>query len=180
MAIVQMTAKTLNAIHGWGANPHALQFQAEFDPSIVNVIPKVLPGMVVRLNSAGKYVVGLGTVNCMPLFTFRGSDDLGVADLASGDPAADAGNWVSMLTGKALALPAKGAFELTSTAIVPNTQYPPNTYLGSDLSGANAGLLRPGTLGVDMCCGIVSRGLVNNGYGKTAVAFWPNDYPVYP
>jgi len=81
-------------------------------------------------------------------------------------------------TGQALALVAVGAYELVSTAFVAGS-YPPNTPLTANKSGSAApGKLRSGTLYTNMIVGIVSRGVVDNGYGKNALAFWP--CPVFP
>ena len=46
------------------------------------------------------------------------------------------------------------------------------------MGSADAGKLDVGTLYTDMIVGIVSRGVVDNGYGHDAVAFWP--FPVFP
>ena len=71
-----------------------------------------------------------------------------------------------------MALVATGAYELTSTEFVADT-YAPNDALTSDTAGANAGLLKKGTMYTDMIVGIVSRGQVDNGYGFDSIAFWP-------
>lgn len=169
----QMTAFTLNALKGW-PQPAAVDFHTEFDPAISDV---VLPGSVVHLNSSGQYVLGVGTEAVMPLFMFNGSDDPDVQN-DGGDPATEKGVWVPINpTGQAMSLVAIGAYELVSTAFVAGT-YHPNDPLTSDLSGGNAGLLKVGVLYTDMVVGIVSRGVVDNGYGYDAVAFWP--FPVFP
>jgi hypothetical protein len=77
-----------------------------------------------------------------------------------------------------MALVATGAYELASTAFVAGT-YTPNMPLTSPLApSANAGLLQEGTIGTDMIVGLVSRGVVDNGYGYDAIAFWP--CPIFP
>jgi hypothetical protein len=51
--------------------------------------------------------------------------------------------------------------------------------LTANKSGSAApGKLRSGTINTNMIVGIVSRGVVDNGYGKNALAFWP--CPIFP
>ncbi len=170
-----MTANTLNALKGW-PQPAAVDFHTEFDATIVDV---VLPGSVVHLNSNGFYELGVGTLPVMPLFMFNGSDDPDVVNEA-GDPATEKGVWVPINpTGQAMSLVAVGAYELVSTSFVSGT-YNPNDPLTSPLTGGNAGLLVVGTLWTDCICGLVSRGVVDNGYGFDAVAFWPIFLPPNP
>jgi len=172
----QMTEHTLNALKGW-PQPAAVDFHTEFDPSVAAILDPVPPGSVVHLNVAGKYILGVGTLSVMPLFMFNGSDDPDVVNQA-GDPSTQRGVFVPISpTGQAMALVAVGAYELVSTAFVPGT-YNPNDKLTSDLAGANAGKLKVGVIHTDMIVGVVSRGVVDNGYGFDAVAFWP--FPVFP
>ena len=169
----QMTANTLNALKGW-PQPAAVDFHTEFDASVTT---EVLPGSVVHLNDEGKYELGVGTEAVMPLFMFNGSNDPDVVN-EGGDPATEKNVWVAINpTGQAMSLVAIGAYELVSTAFVSGT-YNPNDPLTSDLTGDNAGKLDVGTLYTDMIVGFVSRGVVDNGYGHDAVAFWP--FPVFP
>jgi len=169
----QMTANTLNALKGW-PQPAAVDFHTEFAESISSV---VLAGSVVHLNASGKYELGVGTDSVMPLFTFNNSDDPDVVN-EGGDPATEKGVWVAINpTGQAMALVAVGPYELVSTAYVDGA-YEPNDPLTSDKAGADAGKLKVGTLYTDMIVGLVSRGVVDNGYGHNAVAFWP--HPVFP
>lgn len=169
----QMTAKTLNALKGWPA-PAAVDFHTEFSPDIED---EVLPGSVVHLDNDGRYALGLGTDAVMPLFMFNGSLDPDVVN-EGGDPATEKGVWVPINpTGQAMSLVAVGAYELVSTAFV-EANYDPNDPLTSDTTGDDAGLLQAGTLYTDMICGFVSRGVIDNGYGHEALAFWP--FPVFP
>ena len=169
----QMTANTLNALKGW-PQPAAVDFHTEFAASVTD---EVLPGSVVHLNSDGKYELGVGTDPVMPLFMFNGSLDPDVVN-EGGDPATEKGVFIAINpTGQAMALVAVGAYELVSTAFVAGT-FNPNDALTSPDSGADAGKLDVGTLYTDMIVGIVSRGVVDNGYGHDAVAFWP--FPVFP
>ena len=168
-----MTAYTLNALKGW-PQPAAVDFHTEFASTISSV---VLAGSVVRLNSAGKYELGVGTNAVMPMFVFNNSDDPDVVNEAP-DAATEKGAYVPINpTGQAMALVAVGAYELVSTAYV-DADYSPNDPLTAATTGANAGKLVAGTLYTDMIVGIVSRGVVDNGYGHLALAFWP--FPVFP
>lgn len=165
---------TLDALKGW-PSPYALDYTTEVDPSVTT---EIRPGSVVRLNSSGRYVLGVGTTRAMPLFMLGSSHDFDVMNYG-GNPATDKRNWVAVApTGQATALPATGAYELVSTEFVTGQTYTPNTPLTSPSSGANAGKLMPGTMYTDMIVGLVSRGIVDNGYGFDAVAFWP--HPVFP
>lgn len=168
-----MTSKTLNALKGW-PQPAAVDFNTEFDPDITS---EVLPGSVVHLDSDGRYALGVGTLSVMPLFMFNGSNDPDVKNEAP-DAATEKDAWIPISpTGQAMALVAVGAYELVSTAFVSGT-YNPNDPLTSPTGGNDAGKLEVGTLYTDMVVGIVSRGVVDNGYGHDAVAFWP--FPVFP
>lgn len=173
----QMTANTLNALKGW-PQMNAVDYHAPFDPTIPAGDLPVLAGSVVSLSTGGKFVLGVGTQARMPMFLFNNSDDPDVQN-DGGDASTTPGVWIPMApTGQAMALVAIGAYELVSTAFVAGS-YPPNTPLTAGLSGgANPGKLKPGVLYDDMIVGITSRGVVDNGYGKSAVAFWP--FPVFP
>jgi len=172
-----MTANTLNALKGW-PQMHAVDYHTEFDSGIPSGDLPVLAGSVVSLNSSGNYILGVGTASVMPLFLFNSSDDPDVSN-DGGDASTDAGVFIPISpTGQAMALVAVGAYELVSTAYV-DASYSPNDPLTADLSGgSNPGKLKAGTLYTDMIVGIVSRGVVDNGYGKNALAFWP--FPVFP
>ena len=175
----KMTANTLNALKGW-PQMNAVDYHASFDSSIPSGDLPVLAGTVVSLNSSGNYILGVGTDNVMPLFLFNNSDDPDVVN-DGGDAATEAGVWVPIMpTGQAMALVATGAYELVSTAYVPaGGPYLPNTPLTADKSGGgDPGKLQAGTIYTDMIVGIVSRGVVDNGYGSNAVAFWP--FPIFP
>jgi hypothetical protein len=170
-----MTAKTLNALKGW-PQPAAVDFHTEFSANAAAYLP-VLAGSVVHLNAGGQYEPGVGSLAVMPLFMFNSSDDPDVVNEGP-DPATEKGAYIPINpTGQAMALVAIGAYELVSTAFVAGT-YNPNDPLTSAASGANTGKLAVGTLYRDMIVGIVSRGVVDNGYGYDAVAFWP--FPVFP
>lgn len=172
MTRLQMTANTLNALKGW-PSMHAVDFTAALDPDIPSEDLPVLAGSVVSLNSSGNYILGVGTSNVMPLFYFPNSDDPDVQN-DGGDASTTRGVFVPIApTGQAVSLVAIGAYELVSTAFVAGS-YPPNTPLTANKSGsATPGKLRAGTINTHMIVGLVSRGIVDNGYGHNALAFWP-------
>jgi len=173
----QMTANTLNALKGW-PQMNAVDYHAELDSGIPGADLPVLAGAVVQLNATGNFILGVGTDSVMPLFLFNSSDDPDVSN-DGGGASTDAGVFVPISpTGQAMALVAVGAYELVSTAYVA-AAYAPNDPLTADKSGGgNPGLLQGGTMYTDMIVGLVSRGVVDNGYGKNALAFWP--CPVFP
>jgi hypothetical protein len=176
----QMTDRTLHIAKGLNSID-TLDFTAALSSTISSGSLPVPAGAVVSLNSSGELILGVGNTKVMPLFMFNSSDDP-AASSDGGDPATTVGGWHSFMPpqgGHVRTLPAIGGHELVSTAYVTGQSYPPNTPLTANLAaGANPGMLRPGTMGTNMIVGIVSRGLVNNGYGKTALAFWA--VPVFP
>jgi hypothetical protein len=176
----QMTANTLNALKGWPSQS-ALDFHAKFDATILAANEPILAGSVVTLGDDGEFELGCDALSRMPLFLFNNSDDPDVEN-PGGDPTAggDAGVWVAVApTGQAMALVATGAYELTSTAYVAGGNIDvPNTPLWSDDAGGNIGKLDDTTwTGAKTVVGVVSRGVVDNGYGHNSVAFWPYFLP---
>lgn len=179
MSVRQMTSQTLNALKGW-PHFHAVDFEGRFSASIPEAELPVPKGAVVSLDDDGNMIPGVGTAATMPMFNFYPSNELTVKG-NGGDPSQDRGAWVPITpTGVGLALPAVGAFELTSTHFDNTGVYlPGKTFLTSPASGsANAGLITVGNRGTDMIVGVVSRGVIDNGYGHPAVAFWP--HPIFP
>ena len=177
MTVRQMTAKTLNALKGW-PQMNAVDFQAKLSATIPSGDLPAPPGCVVSLNSSGEFILGVGNSNVMPMFLFYGSDSDMIAN-NGGDASTDKGAWVGMTpSGNTLALVGCGAYELVSTAYVTGQTYNPNTPLTANKSGSAApGYLRPGVINTSMIVGLVSRGIVDNGYGHSAVAFWP--HPIF-
>lgn len=168
----QMTAFTLNALKGW-PQPAAVDFHTTYDPTVIADGTVVLAGSVCHLSDAGQYVLGVGSKAVMPLFMFNSSDDPDVVN-DGGDASTTRGVFIPINpTGQSMSLVAVGALELVSTAFVADT-YLPNDKLTSPLAPASdAGQLKNGTLWTDTVVGVVSRGVVDNGYGFDAVAFWP-------
>jgi hypothetical protein len=167
-----MTARTLNATKGW-PHLHAVDKTALLSDNVT--LDPVPPGSVVHLNSAGQFELGVGDLDVMPLFTFNGSDDPDAVN-NGGDPAVDKRPYVGITPGyqaNILAIAAVNACELVSTRYNTAESYPPNTLLTAPANNATGGAIEPGTKYVDTICGMVSDGVVNNGYGYDAVAFWP-------
>lgn len=172
---VFMTEKTLNAVKGW-PNQAAVDFHAAFAQSVIDDYTRVEQGSVVHLNEDLEFELGVGSLDVMPMFTFQASDDPDVEN-NGGNAATKKGAWIPVSpTGQVMALVANGAYELVSTAFDPDDEddLTPNALLTSPVApSADAGLLKPGTKYDDTICGMVSRGVVDNGYGYDAVAFWP-------
>lgn len=174
-APLQMTSETLNALKGW-PNPQAVDFVAKFASSVTDRVPA---GSVVRLNSDGEFVLGMGTNAAMPLFTFFASDDPTVAN-SGGDASTDKGVWIPISpVGNVMALVAVGAYELVTTAY-DTTNYNANAFVVNAplMSTDGVGEVKVGAwTNANTIVGVVSRGVVDNGYGTDAVAFWPYFFP---
>ena len=175
-----MTANTLNALTGWPSQ-HAVDFHAMCDATILAANEPILAGSVVSLGADGEFELGVDANDRMPMFLFNNSDDPDVEnDGGNAGAGGDKGVWVPVSpTGQAMALVAVGAYELTSTQYVTGGNIDvPNTPLWSDDAGADIGKLDDTTwTGGKTVVGIVSRGVVDNGYGHNAVAFWPYFLP---
>jgi hypothetical protein len=175
----QMTANTLNALKGWPSQS-AVDFHSKFDATQLAAAEPVLAGTVVSLGADGEFELGVGTADRMPLFLFNNSDDPDVEN-DGGDASTVSGVWVPVApTGQAMALVAVGAYELTSTQFVTGGNIDvPNTPLFADAyGGSNVGQLDDTTWGgAKTVVGVVSRGVVDNGYGHDSVAFWPVFFP---
>lgn len=172
----QMTQNTLNALRGWGE--YALEFTAPIAPSVITSVGVVLAGTVMHNTSTGLQL-GVGTASVMPVFLFGNSDDPD-AGWDGGDPTTTVGAYAQSgptSNGNRVTLVASGSFEIASTQFVTDT-YATNDPLTSDATGANAGKLKKGVIGTDMIVGFVSSGIVDNGYGHDALAFW--SFPVFP
>lgn len=177
----QMTANTLNALKGW-PSPSAVDFEAKISSAALTTRDPILAGTVMRLNTSGTLELGVGTNAAMPLFLFPNSDDPDVEN-DGGDASSEAGVFVPIApTGVVMCLVANGAYELVSTAYVTTdaSNMTPNAHLTAAASGGDEGLLITGTVYTDTIVGVVSRGIVDNGYGHNAVAFWPWYIPPTP
>lgn len=168
-----MTEETLDGLKGW-TSEHALDFEAGLASS--DRYPR---GAVVHVNSSGNFAFGCNdtALNPMPLFLIQASDDPDVQDADAPDPSTKKRAYVPIRpTGKASALVATGAYELRTTNFVSGS-YSPNDPLTSPTSGNNKGKLTSGTIDTDVVCGLVSRGVIDNGYGFNALSFWPTWFP---
>ena len=172
-----IASEFLDALKGW-PSPTAVDFKAGFDPNINTRVPR---GACVRLNSNGYFALGVGNLFAMPLFTRNASDDKDVVN-DGGNVATDKRAWVAVgPTGAVMALPAAGAYELISTYYNKNGSYAPNTPLSSPVTasgGVEAGMLTNVATAsfawkAFTIVGICSRGVQDNGYGYSAVTFWP-------
>ena len=173
-APINMTSETLNALKGWPA-PHALDFEAKLNSAVTERVPR---GTVAHVDSAGTLSLGCNdtTLNPMPLFIFPASDDEDVQNEAA-DASTTPGAFIPISpTGVLVALVATGAYELVSTNYV-DASYAPNDKLtaatGTTPTSGASGKLVAGAIDTDVICGVVSRGVINNGYGFNALAFWP-------
>lgn len=178
-APVQMTSKTLNARKGW-PSLSAVDYVAKLSANVT--LDPVPPGSCVHLNSVGEFELGVGNNIVMPMFTFNGSNDPDAIN-DGGDPTTEERVYVGIVPdnqANIVALVAIGGYELVSTRYASGQSYTPNTLLTSPANNVNGGYLTPGVLGTNTIVGVVSSGLVDNGYGFTAVAFWPVFLPVYP
>src|ERR1019366_7007482 len=89
---IQMTAKLLSAKKGW-PSPHAVDFATTFDASITSYVP---PGAVVHLSAILTFVLGVGNLFVMPMFTLWASDSFDVQNYG-GNPATDKGVWAPIV-----------------------------------------------------------------------------------
>lgn len=178
MSVTKMTASLLNAAKGW-PRPHGLDFHAQLSANVTFSPPA---GRVLHLNSSGQYETGIGNVD-MALFLFPNVTDPDIAVSGGGDPATDAGAFLSAVPkGEILTIVAVGAVELCSTEYVAGS-YPPGTTLTAPVANstlATGGKLVAGIVGTNPICGVVSRGLADNGYGTTGLWFWPVYMPIAP
>jgi len=168
---VQATANTLDAIKNAISNPYKLEIAAPLDASLS--AGSYNPGTVVHLSSSLTFLLGVGNTNRMPLFLFQGSNDADVQNFG-GNPATQIGPWIPIIpTGAMNALVATGAYELVTTNYDTTQTYTPNTLLTASDTGSIPGILTVGVVHTNVICGIVSRGVTDNGYGYPALAFWP-------
>lgn len=177
---VRMTQNTISILKGPASPENVLDYVSQFVSTTVANLTK--RGMCVSLNSAGLYVLGC-PLAAMPMFLYNVGDDLDVNNYG-GDPSAERDAWVpTQPSGAARAYVGGGGHELCTTAYVTTSSYPPNTPLASTTgTGATAGLLRPAVVGTDSIVGVVSQGVVDNGFGANpagnpmspipALAFW--------
>lgn len=174
-------AHTLNALKGWGANPHAVDMQAALDSAVTY---DVYSGRAMYLSAIGVARPGCHNT-AMTLFAFPNSYDTEVIDTYAGNPASPGNDsvWVDagQGAGSMLMLPAAGAYELATTeydTTVSASSYTPAVTLTAAQSTTDiavGGVLKPGIAYSVPICGVVSRGVGPSGYGglRKSLAFWP-------
>ena len=184
-----MTEHSLNALKGW-PSPHAIDYSAAFhglgtDGLVDGYV--AFSGSLVSLNASGNLVYGVAA-GAMPMFLFQNSDDPDVAN-DGGDALVTSGAWTAVApTGKMMALPACGSYELATTEFTGAIgDYLPNIPLIADTNAAdgdhadrgkvNAGTTIAAAADSADVVGIVSRLRTatspDNSHGKAEVCFWP-------
>lgn len=168
----QMTTHTLHGLKGWW-HDHSLDFSAPLSSSITEDVHE---GRVMSLDTDGTLKYGIATTD-MALFLRNASYDYDVVN-DGGDPTTDKHAWVSGIpggtgVGKLTALVATSATEIVSTEFDDQQDYTPGDTLTA--TTGNKGLLtnQSAVVYTNPVCGVVSRGVVNNGHGVDALAFWP-------
>lgn len=180
----QMTEHRLEVPKGW-PSPHAVDYAAPVAASVLAAISGgvVYAGRCVHLNTSGEYELGV-TGYQMPLFLFNNSDDSDVEN-PGGNPATRAGAWVAVApTGKLMALPAAGAYEMATTEFDTSLTYTPNQslYAPTGTTLATSGVLTNaagtgGTYPAETIVAVVSRprtpSTARNSHGEHELFFWP-------
>jgi len=153
----QMYDHELNPVKGW-PSPYAVDKIAE----IASGVEGILGGMVISLDSNGKFIRG-ATGSAMPCFAFPNASDF--------DVLSDRGN---ISGGNMMGLVAVGAYELESTEYM-GSGFAVNAPLTAhNVAGDDQGKLKVTTLGsADLIVGVCNRVPTANEYGKNMVRFWP-------
>lgn len=173
----QMFSNMLDAKKGW-PSPVALDYTVKISP---NVLYNAVPGQVGHLNSVGQWEPGV-VGKQMGLFLFQGVTDLDVN--STGGTAGGVTQWIPISpTGKAMALVAKGPYELETTEFDSTLTYaigdplrsPTGNGATNYTDGTNSGkLVNSGfTFGTNAYCGVTSAGVLTNSYGVKVIRFWP-------
>lgn len=160
----QMYDHELNVKKGW-PSPYAVDYSAEYADGETGV----QAGMVVSLDSDGKFIRGLSS-GAMAIFALQNQSDF--------DVQSDLGN---ISGGVGSGLVAAGAYELQTTEFVADT-YAPNDPLTVESVGDDDGKLKKGTLYTDDIVGIVSAGQSASEHNANIafLAFWPVYLPPTP
>lgn len=170
-----VTPNRCYAMYGWHATLAHVQFSGKLDDA--NQVLR--SGSIVRLTSDLLLAPGVGNLKVMPMVLFSHPGEVDVEGIPQADPLTDKYAWVNVaLPGDALAFPCNGGFEFVSSNFDANHDFVPNEALTSPTSGASAGKILSGTMYTNMIFGIVSRGVIDNGYGVDGLAFWT--CPVFP
>lgn len=169
---VQMYIHGLNPLKGW-PSPSAVDFTGKLHPAVT--IDPLFAGRVVHVDSivGGTPLLKTGAVGTqMPIFLFQGSGDFDVANPGGTDWYGFAPNGISS------GLVATGAYEFETTEFDTAQTYAANAPLiapANDTNSAVGGVLTSAgvTVGTTLICGIVSRGVYTNSYGRPVLGFWP-------
>lgn len=178
----QMFDHMLNADKGWPSQT-ALDFTANIS---ANVLYALQPGQVCHLNSSLQLEPGVANWQ-MPMFIIQGANDLDVNN-------ANNGQWYPISPrGGVACLVGKGPYELWTTEFDTTQTYTPNqplrapTGLAANQAGISGTLTNQGVIAIatssttyTAICGLVSKGVVTNAYGKQVLCFWPVWYPGNP
>jgi len=162
----QMYDHECNVLKGWW-HPHALDKSGALAAGEV-----VNAGQVVYLDSVGAFRLGLPE-NSMPMFAWPNSADF--------DVSADVGNIQSQ---NMMALPCTGSYELQTTAFDSRYVYNTNDHLAvwdtqkSGYIAANKGNLFVDNAYTDTICGVVSKGVTVNDFGKNFLGMWTYFLPI--
>ncbi len=171
----QMFENALDPKKGW-PSPVALDYAVKISAL---VLYNAVPGQSGHLNSAGEWEPGV-IARQMGLFLFQGKTDLDVNNAVG--TSGGVTQWVPISpTGKAMALVAKGPYELETTEFDKTQTYVRNDILrsptgsgASDYASGSGQLTNQGfTFGTNAYCGVVSGGTLTNSYGQKTIRFWP-------
>lgn len=162
----QMFDHELNPLKGW-PSPYAVDYSAEYADGVSGA----QAGMVVTLDSDGKFVRGGVTNGAMPIFLFQNQSDF--------DVRSDVGN---VSGGKGSGLVAAGAYELQSTEFIADNYAPNDLLTAHNAADDDQGKLEKGTLGTDDIVGVVSSGQSESEHDANIglLAFWPVYVPAQP
>jgi hypothetical protein len=155
-----------NVLKGWW-HPHALDKSGPLAAG-----EEVLPGQVVYLDMNAEFRLGLPE-NSMPMFAWPGSADF--------DVSADVGNIQSQ---NLMALPVTGSYELQTTEFDERYSYHPNDHLAvwdvqkTSYTEEYKGTVYVGNPYTDTICGIVSKGVEVNDFGKNFLSLWTYYLPI--
>ena len=173
-----MQSNLLTTLKGWW-DMHALDFHATLSANVTFPVPR---GRCMSLNSVGQLETGVLTT-AMALFTFPRSDDLSVVFNGGGTTFAnDAKAYLGPFpAGAILTLVATGGYELATTEFAAGSYTPGQTLkaINANTNATTGGTVTAGIAYTDPIVGVVSRGIVDNGYGYNALAFWPVYLPPF-
>jgi hypothetical protein len=153
--------------------PTQLDFTTQYDTGVV-----AGRGYCLHVDATSKkFKLGVGNKRTMPMFAINGSADRDVIN-DGGDLSADKGAYAPIVPiGNASAIVATMGIELATPAYDITATYAINDHLTSPLTTALAGKLVVATVGTNTVVGVVSRGVIDNGFGYNFLTFWTYYYP---